>query len=427
MTPIRLRTLFDQVDPQVAAILRRSLDGEELSWQEGLVLCGTSGVDLHATLLVADTLRERQAGDVVTYVVNRNVNFTNVCIKHCRFCAFSREYRDGEGYFLPTEEVVRRSCEAARMGATEICMQAGLPPKMDGGLYIDLVRAVKRAVPQIHIHAFSPEEVLYGSIRSGIPVEQYLRELKTAGLGTLPGTSAEILDQDLRDILAPGRITVNQWIDVISCAHALGIPTTATIMFGHIETPIHWVKHMILLRDIQKTTHGFTEFVPLSFVHQEAPLYQHKMAPGVRPGATGTEVVKLHAVARLMLGSTFRNIQASWVKEGPKLAQYLLTVGANDLGGTLMNESISTSAGAQYGQLAAPAELRRWIRDLKRTPAERSTTYQLLKVFDGLEEETGLLDQVEDADASFGSYRQLTASSDFRYRHPVHHRQKHVS
>ncbi len=418
MTAAGLHTLIDQVDPQIASILRRCMDGEELSWREGLRLCETNGIDLQATLLVADELRTRQAGDIVTYVVNRNINFTNVCIKHCKFCAFSRDYHDGEGYALPAEEIVRRAREAARMGATEVCMQAGLPPKMDGGLYIELTRAVKQALPQIHIHAFSPEEVLYGSIRSGIPVEGYLKELKAAGLGTLPGTSAEILDQAVRDIIAPGRITVRQWIDVILRAHGLGIPTTATIMFGHIETPLHWVKHLNLLRDIQQETHGFTEFVPLSFVHQEAPLYQTRLVEGVRRGATGTEVVKLHAIARLMLGRTFRNIQASWVKEGPKMAQHLLTLGANDLGGTLMNESISTSAGAQYGQLMAPGELRRWIRDLNRTPAQRDTTYRLLKVFQGEEEEVSPLDQVEDADQRFGSYGALTAAKQFRFVHP---------
>jgi FO synthase subunit 2 len=268
------------------------------------------------------------------------------------------------------------------------------------------------------MHAFSPEEVQYGAIRAGVPIIQYLKELKAAGLDTLPGTSAEILDQEIRDIIAPGRITVQQWIEVITSAHSLGIPTTSTIMYGHIETPVHWVKHMNLLRDIQKETGGFTEFVPLSLIHQEAPMYTRKLVDNVREGATGTEVVKMHAVARLMLGPTFRNIQSSWVKEGPKMAQYLLTVGANDLGGTLINESISTSAGAQYGQLVPPKELRRLIRDAGRTPAERSTTYKLRKVFTGADEEVSPLDLVKNADERFGSYRKLTASAQFRYIHP---------
>ena len=410
--------ILDHIDPQIRTILHRALEEEELSWQDGLQLCQTNGIDFHAVCLVADEMRRRQVGEVVTYVVNRNINFTNVCIKHCTFCAFSREYREEEGYFLPEEEIIRRAQEAVDMGATEVCMQAGLPPKMNGSLYIDLTRAVKKAFPDLHIHAFSPEEVLYGSLRSGVSILEYVRELKNAGLDTLPGTSAEILDQEIRDIIAPGRISTKQWIEVITSAHSLGIPTTSTIMYGHIETSEHWVKHMNLLRDIQKETGGFTEFVPLSLIHQEAPMYQRKLVNGVRQGATGVEVVKMHAVARLMLGPTFRNIQSSWVKEGPKLSQYLLTVGANDLGGTLINESISTSAGAQYGQLVPPKELRRLIRDVGRTPAERSTTYKLRTVFNGTDDKISPLDMVENADEQFGSYRKLAASDQFRYVHP---------
>jgi 5-amino-6-(D-ribitylamino)uracil---L-tyrosine 4-hydroxyphenyl transferase len=256
----------------VTRILARALEGEDISWQEALQLCETSGPEFQATVAAADELRRRQVGDVVTYVVNRNVNFTNVCVKHCGFCAFSRTYRNEEGYFLPLQEVIRRTQEAVDMGATEVCMQAGLPPDMDGGLYIELTRAVKSAVPSVHIHAFSPEEVLYGATRSGISIEQYLAALKEAGLGSLPGTSAEILDQEIRDAISPGRITVKRWIEVITTAHSLGIPTTSTIMYGHIDTPLHWVKHMNLLRDIQHDTHGITEFVPLSMIYQEAPM-----------------------------------------------------------------------------------------------------------------------------------------------------------
>lgn len=416
--------ILDHIDPQIRTILYHALEGEELSWQDGLQLCQTNDIDFHAVCLVADEMRRRQVGEVVTYVVNRNINFTNVCIKHCTFCAFSREYREEEGYFLPEEEIVRRAQEAVDMGATEVCMQAGLPPKMNGSLYIDLTRAVKKAFPDLHIHAFSPEEVLYGSLRSGVSILEYVRELKNAGLDTLPGTSAEILDQEIRDIIAPGRISTKQWIEVITSAHSLGIPTTSTIMYGHIETQEHWVKHMNLLRDIQKETGGFTEFVPLSLIHQEAPMYQRKLVKGVREGATGVEVIKMHAIARLMLGPTFRNIQSSWVKEGPKLSQYLLTVGANDLGGTLINESISTSAGAQYGQLVPPKELRRLIRDVGRTPAERSTTYKLRTVFNGTDDKLSPLDMVENADEQFGSYRRLAASDQFRYVHPFE-RDKH--
>ena len=413
--------LLDNVTPTVRVVLSRALDGQEISWQEALTLCETAGLDFQATVMAADELRRRQVGDVVTYVINRNVNFTNVCVKHCGFCAFSRAYRSEQGYFLPMDEIKRRVQEAADLGATEVCMQAGLPPDMDGNFYIDLTRAVKQALPGIHIHAFSPEEVLYGSTLSGTPVRDYLVALKDAGLGSLPGTSAEILDQDVRDVISPGRITVKQWVDVITAAHSLGIPTTSTIMYGHMETPTHWVKHMNLLRDIQHDTHGFTEFVPLSMIYQEAPMYHHRLAPDLRPGPSGNEVVKMHAVARIMLGASIRNIQSSWVKEGPRLAQYLLSAGANDVGGTLMNESISTSAGAQYGQLIQPRELRRLIRDAGRTPAQRRTNYDLLRVFDVHDaevaevEEVTPLDLVDNADTRFGSYRKLASSGEFRF------------
>ena len=407
--------LFEKIDRTVEAILIRALEGEEISWQDALVVCETSGRELQAAIATADELRRRQTGEIVTYVVNRNINFTNVCVKHCGFCAFSRTYRSEQGYFFPQEEILRRVQEAVDMGATEVCLQAGLPPDMDGNLYVDLTAAVKKQFPNIHIHAFSPEEVLYGATRSGASISGYLAALKAAGLGSLPGTSAEILDQEIRDVISPGRITVRQWVDVITTAHALGIPTTSTIMYGHMETPMHWVKHMNLLRDIQHDTHGFTEFVPLSMVFEEAPMYHHRPASNLRPGPSGHEVVKMHAVARLMLGASLRNIQSSWVKEGPRLAQYLLSAGANDVGGTLMNESISTSAGAQYGQLVPPRELRRLIRDAGRIPAQRKTTYELLRVYSPSDGEQGPLDLVTDADSHFGSYRKLAQSGVFRF------------
>src|ERR687891_1507216 len=396
-----LGSTLDCVSRDVRAILARVLDGAEVSVAEADVLARATGRDLQALPVTADELRRRHAGDTVTYVVNRNVNFTNVCIKHCTFCAFSRDHREEEGYLLPIDEVVRRAREAWDLGATEVCIQAGLPPKLDGRFYIDLTRALRAALPRLHLHAFSPEEVLYGSIRSGLPIKDYLLELKAAGLGTLPGTSAEILDQQIRDRISRGRITVDQWVDVITTAHALGIRTTSTIMFGHVETSADWVRHMALLRSIQHDTGGFTEFVPLSLIHSEAPMYAKKLVPGIRPGATGVEIVRLHALARLMLGPDFRNIQASWVKEGPKLAQLLLDAGANDLGGTLINESISTSAGAPYGQLVPPAEVRRLIRDAGRVPAQRDTLYNLLHVYEDGDDPDSALDHVQDAEARF--------------------------
>ena len=410
-----LLVALDRVSRDVRAILARVLDGAEVSVADADVLAVTTGRDLHALTLVADELRSRHVGDVVTYVVNRNINFTNVCIKHCGFCAFSRDHREEEGYLLPIEEVVRRAQEAWDLGAREVCIQAGLPPKLDGRFYIDLTRALKAALPELHLHAFSPEEVLYGHVRSGMPIKEYLTELKAAGLGTLPGTSAEILDQPIRDRIARGRITVDQWVEVITTAHALGIRTTSTIMYGHVETPAHWVRHMALLRAIQKDTGGFTEFVPLSLIHSEAPMYSKALVPGVRPGATGVEVIRMHALARVMLGPVLRNIQASWVKEGPKLAQALLDAGANDLGGTLINESISTSAGAQYGQLVGPAELRRWIRDAGRVPAQRDTLYNIVRTYDTGDDPVSPLDAIQDAEARFGSYRRLIASGEFRF------------
>jgi 7,8-didemethyl-8-hydroxy-5-deazariboflavin synthase CofH subunit len=406
---------LDRVSRHVRAMLARVLDGAEVSVADAEVLAVTTGRDLQALTLVADELRHRHVGDAVTFVVNRNINFTNVCIKHCGFCAFSRDHREEEGYLLPIDEVVRRAREAWDLGASEVCIQAGLPPKLDGRFYIDLTRALKAALPELHLHAFSPEEVLYGSVRSGLPIKEYLTELKDAGLGTLPGTSAEILDQPIRDRIARGRITVDQWVEVITTAHALGIRTTSTIMYGHVETPAHWVRHMALLRSIQKDTGGFTEFVPLSLIHSEAPMYSKALVPGVRPGATGFEVIRMHALARVMLGPVLRNIQASWVKEGPKFSQALLDAGANDLGGTLINESISTSAGAQYGQLVGPAELVRWIRDAGRLPVQRDTLYNVVRTYEAGDDPTTELDRVDDAETRFGSYRRLIASGEFRF------------
>jgi FO synthase subunit 2 len=371
---------------------------------------------------VADELRRRQAGDVVTYVVNRNINFTNVCIKHCTFCAFSRDHRAEQGYLLPMPEVVRRAREAWRYGATEVCIQAGLPPKMDGWLYVELCKAIKQELPGMHIHAFSPEEVLYGSVRAGVSIPAYVRALRDAGLDTLPGTSAEILVQDVRDRIAPGRITRDQWIEVITSAHELGIRTTSTIMYGHIETPQHWVAHLRLLRDIQRQTGGFTEFVPLSFIHQEAPMTFRHLVPEARRGADANEVVAMHALARIVLGGSFRNVQTSWVKEGPRFSAFLLAAGCNDLGGTLINESISTSAGASYGQLQSPKRLRALVRGIGRVPAERSTLYAIRRRFDTDDDPETALDRITDSDAVFGSYRKLTESTEFRFEHPAYRR-----
>ncbi len=408
-----IESLLKRADPVVAAALDRALDGKDISADHAVELFDSTGLEMNLTVLVADELRRRTVGEAVTYVVNRNINFTNVCIKQCGFCAFSRDFREEEGYFLPMEEIVRRAKEASSLGATEVCIQAGLPPKMDGNLYIDICKAVKKELPDIHIHAFSPEEVLYGAVRSETPVDQYIRLLKDAGVGSLPGTAAEILDQNLRDLISPGRISAADWISIIKQAHRAGIPTTSTIMYGHRETSRHKADHIALLREIQKETHGFTEFVPLSFVHTEAPMFSRQTVPDVRPGADGVEVVKMHAVARIMLNNHIPNIQVSWVKEGARMSQLLLGAGANDFGGTLINESISTAAGSQHGQLMRPQEIRQLIRSAGRIPCERSTTYRIIKEFkEGVEEDSKL----DSADTSqFGSYHQLVKLDKFRY------------
>ena len=416
---VSLQGLVGQLKPAVARILEDALAGDDISVDDAVALFDTSGLEFAALGMTADELRRRTAGDLATYVVNRNINFTNVCIKRCGFCAFSRDFREEEGYFLPVNEIVRRAREAWEYGATEVCIQAGLPPQMEGDLYIKLCQAIKEELPEMHIHGFSPEEVLYGSVRSRCTIREYLRGLQDAGVGSLPGTSAEVLDQELRDRISPGRISVEQWTAVITTAHELGIQTTSTVMFGHLETAEHLARHLALLRDIQKNTGGFTEFVPLSFVNSEAPMYLKGLLPAVRPGPTGMDVIKMHAIARIMLNNWIPNIQASWVKEGNRLSQLLLTVGVNDLGGTLINESISTSAGAQHGQLMRPGEFRRMIREAGRVPAERYTTYQLKRVFDDADAAVDPLDLVGDnVEEIFGSYRKLVNLDTFRFEHP---------
>ena len=405
------------VERGIAAILDKALAGTDISVDEATTLFEAQGPSVTAIMLVADELRRRTSGDVVTYVINRNINFTNVCIKHCGFCAFSRDHREEEGYFLPMEEVIRRAREAWDLGAREICVQAGLPPKMDGYYYVELTKAIKREMPEMHIHGFSPEEVLYGSVRARCSIEEYLRALKDAGVGSLPGTSAEILDQEVRDAISPGRITKDQWIDVVTTAHRLGIRTTSTIMYGHIETPRHRAAHICLLRDIQKETGGFTEFVPLSFIASEAPMYAKGLVEGLRGGATGVEVMLMYAVSRIVLNNWIPNLQASWVKEGPKLAQMALNAGCNDFMGTLINESISTSAGAIYGQRMAPREMRALIREMGRIPAERNTLYGIVREFGGeVDDHYDPLDRaIEGNDDRFGSYAKLTADPSFKF------------
>ena len=414
---INIDSLFKNADPIVSEILNNALSEKEITGKEGLILYQTKGIDFHLVGLVADELRKRRVGNTVSYVVNRNINFTNVCIKQCGFCAFSRDFREEEGYFLPTEEIVRRAKEAHSLGATEVCIQAGLPPDMEGDLYENICREIKKEIPDIHIHGFSPEEILYGATRSNISIDEFLKRMKEAGVNTLPGTSAEILDQELRDKISPGRITVEQWEQVIKGAHKIGINTTSTMMFGHLETLEQRINHMVKLREIQKETGGFTEFVPLNFVHSEAPMYKHQLHEGIQQGGSGNDVLLTHAVARIMFNNSIDNIQMSWVKEGQKMSQLLLMWGANDFGGTLINESISTSAGSEYGQLLRPKEIRRMAREIGRIPAERNTQYKMLKKFETENEVDDGLDKITDY-SQFGSYAELIKINKFRYKNP---------
>jgi 5-amino-6-(D-ribitylamino)uracil---L-tyrosine 4-hydroxyphenyl transferase len=409
-------SLLKKADPIVASALDLALDEKDLSEDLAAELLECKGVEMNMVLMVADELRKRTIGNHVTYVINRNINFTNVCIKRCGFCAFSRDFREEEGYSLPIEEIVIRAKQAWKLGATEVCIQAGLPPEMNGRYYIDICDAIKRELPDIHIHAFSPEEILYGAKMSSIPVREYMKMLKESGVGSHPGTAAEILDQHIRDIISPGRITVKDWITIIKYAHSIGIPTTSTIMYGHVETSKDKAKHLGILRTIQKQTRGFSEFVPLSFVHTEAPMYNHSTITNVRPGPNGSEVLKMHAVARIFLHRYINNIQVSWVKEGVRMSQILLGTGANDFGGTLINESISTAAGASHGQLLKPKEIRSVIRSAGKIPAQRSTSYRTLKIYDN-EKEDEEVSPLDKADPTqFGSYHELIRLDQFRYR-----------
>jgi 7,8-didemethyl-8-hydroxy-5-deazariboflavin synthase CofH subunit len=411
-----LDRLLSSVTPEIGRILDRALSETDITIQEAAQLFDADGSDLLAMMAAADHLRSRTVGDVVTYVINRNINFTNVCVKACGFCAFSRGHLAEEGYFLPIEEIVRRAREAWELGATEVCVQAGLAPGMDGWHYVNLCRSLKESLPDLHIHGFSPEEVLYGATLTGATIRDYLLALKEAGVGSLPGTSAEILVDEVREQISPGRISPSQWVNLIQTAHEVGIRTTSTIMYGHIENSHHKAVHLSILRDIQKRTGGITEFVPLSFVYEEAPMFHRKRIPALRHGASGAEVMKMYAVSRLMLNNWIPNLQVSWVKEGPKFSQIALMAGANDFGGTLINESISTAAGAGFGQLMKPSEFRNLIREMGRIPAERSTTYEKVRMFQTEESPVDLLDQVDDPAGRFGSYQNLIRLKEYRFK-----------
>jgi len=368
--------LLKNVDPQVDRLVERAVSGERLDHAEIIPLFAVRDADYRHVTAAADALRRAVSGEVIRYVVNRNINYTNICYFRCRFCAFSKgkthEELRGAPYDLALEEVVRRSVEAWERGATEVCLQGGIHPDYTGETYVAICRAIKQALPDMHIHAFSPLEVTQGAATLGLSLSEFLARLKDAGLGTLPGTAAEILDDEVRAIICPDKVNTQQWVDVARAAHGLGLRTTSTIMYGHVEGPLSWARHLLVLRDLQAETGGFTEFVPLPFVHMEAPMYLQGRA---RRGPTFREAVLMHSVARLALHPHITNIQTSWVKMGPAGAAICLQSGANDLGGTLMNESISRAAGTQHGQEFPPAAMEELIRSIGRTPLQRSTAY----------------------------------------------------
>jgi FO synthase len=371
------------VRPELTAVLSRAERGKTLEEREIETLFHARGDEVTELAKLADAVRHDVVGDVVTYVVNRNINYTNICYFRCQFCAFSKgkmsENLRGKPELLSIREVVDRAAEAVTRGATEVCMQGGIHPSFTGDFYIELVEAVKAELPKLHIHAFSPLEVHQGAQTAGRSVAEQLRLLKAAGLGTLPGTAAEILDDGIRRHLCPDKINTEQWVEVVAEAHRQGLPTTSTIMFGSMEGPASWARHLVVLRDLQARTGGITEFVPLPFVHMEAPMFRKGRA---RRGPTWEETVKMHAISRLALRGYIDNIQVSWVKCGLDGCQQLLRAGANDLGGTLMNESISRAAGASHGQEVPPEQMRATIRAIGRVPAQRTTTYEIVEVFD---------------------------------------------
>jgi FO synthase len=370
---------LSRIAPDLAGILGRSLEGRPPGVREIERLFRSRGPEVEAVAAVADELRRERCGDTVTYVVNRNINYTNQCYFRCGFCGFSRGPKSlnlrGEPYILNVHEVVHRSVEAWERGATEVCLQGGIHPDFTGDFYVAVLEAIKARLPRMHVHGFTPLEVWQGAHTLGVGVREFLTRLRDAGLGTLPGTAAEILDDRVRAHLCPDKVSTAEWAEVMITAHELGLRATTTMMFGHIDGPRAWANHLEVLRRIQRRTGGFTEFVPLPFVHMASPIFLQGRA---RPGPTWDEVVLVHAVGRIALAGLIDNIQASWVKLGLEGGARLLGAGCNDLGGTLMDENISRASGAAHGQLATPEDLEAAIRSAGRTPARRTTVYELL-------------------------------------------------
>ncbi len=374
-----IERLLSGLRPETARILEKPFQDRDITPEEGERLFFARANELEALLRVADALRRQAVGDEVSFVINRNINFTNVCHMGCRFCNFRRRIDDPDAEWLSFEEVAQRAEDAWNRGATEVCIQGGLHPDLQGDDYRNILRAIKARVPDMHIHAFSPYEIWYGAKKDRRTPEDFIRNLKEHGLGSIPGTAAEILDVEVRRILTRNKLSADEWEHIIRAAHAAGVPTTATIMYGHVDEPRHWAHHIARIRAIQKDTGGFTEFVPLGFIHQNSPIF---ISGEARPGPTYSEHIRMHAVARLMLNGWIDNLQVSWVKMGPRLAQEALSYGANDLGGTLMNERISRAAGAPYGEEITPAEMVRMIRGAGRRPVRRNTAYEVMEAYD---------------------------------------------
>ncbi len=377
-----LDRLLSKVNGMTAKVINKALLGDEVSVEEGEHLFNIEDKDeLSLLAIAADEIRKEDVGDVVTYVINRNINFTNICNTWCGFCNFMAPEGDERAYFLTMEEIAQKTIEARENGATEVCMQGGMHPDIDGKFYLEIIKTVKKAVPDMHTHCFSPFEIYYGASTLNISEESFIEMLKDVGHNTFPGTAAEILDEEVRKIIAPRKIPTEVWIRVVKKAHRAGMRTTSTIMYGHVDKPYHWARHIGVLRDIQKETGGFTEFVPLRFIPWNTRLFK-KSKGKVMEGPTDLDQLKMYGVSRLMLRGWINNIQVSWVKQGPEFAQFSLTAGANDFGGTLMEEHISRAAGANHGQYFPPEDFRRLTREIGRIPAERTTTYGIVKMFD---------------------------------------------
>lgn len=375
-----LTALLTSISPKVSDILNKALNDEDISEQEGLVLFDTQGLELDALIATADELRMKTVGNCGTFVITRNINFTNVCNMGCKFCGFAKRKSEAGAELLSMDEIANRAQEAWDRGATEVCIQGGLHPDLKGDHYRNILKAIKTQVPEMHIHAFSPFEIWYGARKSRMSTADFIQDLIDHGLGSMPGTAAEILDVEIRKQLTKDKLSTEQWVDIITTAHKLGLPTTATIMYGHVDSPKHWVEHIGKIRSIQQQTGGFTEFVPLGFVHYESPLYLSN--PNVRPGPTPDENIKMHAISRVMLNGWIDNIQASWVKLGPDYATAMLRAGANDIGGTLMNESITRASGGKNGQEIMPADMVMMIEKAGLSAVRRNTLYKSVETFE---------------------------------------------